>query len=135
MKNGAVLESTCVYGRPINVVAKHGSNDIVVALLAAGSPVDDNPDVFCSCNPLQDAARGGHTTVATTLLANGANVNFGSVSCWTALHVAAAQNHADVVDLLAHAGADLDPVAGEDTETRLHRVPSWSFRTRVRSLC
>ena len=62
--------------RPINVAAEHGSNAVVGALLAAGSYVDRNPDKRIVSNPLQGAAKHGHAYVVTTLLNNGADVNF-----------------------------------------------------------
>lgn len=124
LKYGADLEETAGYSRsrPINVAASHGNNDVVVALLAAGSPVDYNPDKYYELTPLQDAASGGHVAVARTLLANGANVNFGAVGCWTALHSAVGDNHADVVEVLMRAGADPEMPYGEDCETPLHRA-------------
>lgn len=122
IKYGADLECGSAYGRPINSPAKHGNDAAVVALLTAGSPVDYNPDNYDEFTPLQDAAMGGHAAVATTLLNNGADVNFVSVDGLTALHGAARNNHPDVVDVLMQAGAHPDVEAGEAGATPLHRA-------------
>ena len=123
LKLGADRESlaTSAPRRPINIAAKHGKIDVVVALLAAGSPVDYSCRHSRALTPLEDAAYGGHTAVAKTLLANGANVNGAGGGC-TPLHAAAGANHVDVVDVLLQAGADPNPLAVGDLDTPLHQA-------------
>ena len=122
LKHGADIEKTaiCPRNRPMNVAAKHGHTDVVVALLAAGSPADHGLEEYFERTPLQNAASGGHASVVKTLLANGADVNFQGADCYTALHLSAGENYADVVDVLMEAGADPEMVAGMDSETPLH---------------
>ena len=122
MQYGADLEEIggYVHGRPINVASRHGTGDVVVALLAAWNPVDYNPVKSNGLTPLQDAAAGGHVAVAETLLANGANVNFQSDGVWAALHSAARENHADVV------GVRMRPAR---TATLRSTLPSRSLHT------
>lgn len=61
-------------------------------------------------------------TVGTTLLNNGADVNFVSADAFTALHGAVAKNHPGVVEIILQAGADAEHEADEDAVTPLHRA-------------
>lgn len=56
---------------------------------------------------LQQAAWGGHSTVATALIEAGADLNIRSKSGRAALHDAATNGQQAMVDLLLQAGADL----------------------------
>ena len=59
--------------------------------------------------PLSLAARGGCLVAVSTLVRAGANLERTDSAGWTALHHAASQRHADVVDYLLAHGAAQEP--------------------------
>ena len=59
--------------------------------------------------PLSLAARGGCLVAVSTLVRMGANLERTDSAGWTALHHAASQRHADVVDYLLAHGAAQEP--------------------------
>lgn len=69
-------------------------------------------DVVEAINPtvkLMYLANEGDLQGIEELLDDGTDVNFSDIDGRTAVHVAACQGHADVVELLLRRGADVDP--------------------------
>ncbi|RWR96251.1 serine/threonine-protein kinase STY8-like protein [Cinnamomum micranthum f. kanehirae] len=67
------------------------------------------PEVIEPTIRLMYLANEGDLEGIVELLESGTNVNFTDIDGRTALHVAACQGHADVVDLLLRSGAEVDP--------------------------
>lgn len=67
------------------------------------------PEVIEPTIRLMYLANEGDLEGIEELLESGTNVNFTDIDGRTALHVAACQGHADVVDLLLRSGAEVDP--------------------------
>lgn len=67
------------------------------------------PEVMEPTIRLMYLANEGDLEGIVELLESGTNVNFTDIDGRTALHVAACQGHADVVDLLLRSGAEVDP--------------------------
>ena len=92
---------------PLELAAGRGSAPLVEALLVAGAdPNSTRPE---GETVLMAAARTGSVDVLRLLLAHGADV--GAREDWrgqTALHWAAAENHAPAVHALVELGADVD---------------------------
>ena len=91
---------------PLWLAATNGNAPITELLLEAGA----NPNLGLStgATPIMGAARTGHVAVARALLAHGANANAHDTRRGqTALMWAAAEQHADLVQLLIQAGADI----------------------------
>jgi ankyrin repeat protein len=92
---------------PLGEAAAKGDLDMIALLLEAGADVESaNPE---GQTALMAVARTGNIAAAELLLGHGANVN--AVEGWggqTALHWAAARQHADMVNLLITEGANVE---------------------------
>ncbi|XP_077359559.1 ankyrin repeat and SOCS box protein 3 isoform X2 [Festucalex cinctus] len=88
------------------LAAKRGHLDAVRLLLKARANVDQlTNDLSC---PLYAAVSNGHKDVVQLLVSKGAKLNrWHTASCWTCLHQAVYQNHADIVRILVRT-ADLE---------------------------
>jgi ankyrin repeat protein len=85
--------------------ASQGDAESVKALVEAGAPVDQgHRQADRGLTALIYSARGGHLLTAQILLEQGANVN-AERSGMTALKMATAQGHTEMVRLLEEAGA------------------------------
>jgi ankyrin repeat protein len=111
LDKGANANAKNRYGiTPLAEAAQNGNAAIVERLLAAGADV--NAALPEGDTPLMIASRTGSVPVVKMLLSKGAAVD--ARDAWhgeTALMWAAGENHAEVVDLLARAGADLNAKA------------------------
>jgi ankyrin repeat protein len=111
----------------LQAAAERGDTAIVAFLLAAGAdPKSETYKYFGVTTPLGMAARQGHIAVARMLLAHGARVDGGHRdSIGTPLADAVEGGHADMVKLLAGAGATLHAVTGD-----YRRIPVLHLATR-----
>lgn len=118
------LDST---GRPLlALAARQGLTDVVTTLLNAGASVDAADEI--GFTPLMEAAREGQVGTASLLLDASADVNHVSLPTGMALgtiHMAALSGSIDMIDLVAHAGANID-LQGRDGGTAL----SWSLSNK-----
>ena len=81
-----------------------GDAEAIEKLLARGVPVDATND-YLGRTPLIVATMSGHTRIVGILLARGADVNAKDMEGWTAMRYARGFGRADIVELLAKAGA------------------------------
>ncbi len=81
-----------------------GDAETVQKLLSRGFPVDATDD-YLGRTPLIVATMSGHTRIVAILLAKGADVRARDMEGWTAMRYARGFGHADIVALLAKAGA------------------------------
>nr|CAD7202069.1 unnamed protein product [Timema douglasi] len=109
---GADLEAMDRHGQTsINLAARHGYQDVVAVLLAAGAQAD-----HADCDgwtALRAAAWGGHTQVVESLLEHGATVDCADTDQRTALRAAAWGGHEEVVLALLRHGADVNRMDDE----------------------
>ncbi|XP_063219740.1 ankyrin repeat domain-containing protein 50 [Bacillus rossius redtenbacheri] len=107
MCRNANLEATDRHGQaPLNLAARHGYEDVVSVLLAAGAQAD-----HADCDgwtALRAAAWGGHTQVVEALLEHGAAVDCADSDQRTALRAAAWGGHEEIVLALLQHGADVN---------------------------
>lgn len=107
---GALATGTDQTHRPwIARAARTGKLKALNALLSSGANVDSRDQI--GFTPLMEAAREGRKEVIEALLAKGANPKAKAGSNGlelTALHLAAIGGHADVIELLASKGVDLN---------------------------
>ncbi|MBO6506197.1 MAG: ankyrin repeat domain-containing protein [Kordiimonadaceae bacterium] len=112
---GASANAKDFTGRPVlGMAARTGNVELVKRLLEAGGVVDAPDEI--GFTPLMEAARDGKIEVVRFLLAEGANPNHASEASalfLTPMHMAGLSGSADMVQLLADAGADIDPVGRE----------------------
>lgn len=90
-------------GTPLLLAAFRGHSKIVNLLIKAGASVDKTSSLFKDshgCSPLLVAALQGHTECVRVLLASGANAKLRADDGRTALMIAKAGNHTEVVRLL-----------------------------------
>lgn len=81
--------------------------------MATGSGTDDDVDgdpEIPNVIRLMYMAKDGNVDGIMDLLNSGTDVNFADIDGRTALHVAACQNFADVVELLLKNGSKIDPI-------------------------
>nr|CAD7404123.1 unnamed protein product [Timema cristinae] len=108
----ADLEAMDRHGQTsINLAARHGYQDVVAVLLAAGAQAD-----HADCDgwtALRAAAWGGHTQVVESLLEHGATVDCADTDQRTALRAAAWGGHEEVVLALLRHGADVNRMDDE----------------------
>lgn len=69
---------------------------------------------------LIEATRAGDSDAVASLIAEGADLNLATGDGMTALHWAAQSGHADILDLLLEAGAEVDPTTRIGSYTPLH---------------
>lgn len=117
---GASANAVDFSGRPVlALAARTGNINIVNLLIGSGADVDAVDEIGFSA--LMEAARDGKIEVAKQLIAKGADVNRRAKEnalFLTPMHMAALSGNADMVQLLADAGAALDPL-GRDKGTPL----------------
>ena len=95
-------------------------NERLKQLVDEDSTIAKRADVF-GMTPLHWAARAGAVDCATTLLANGANVNAQNNGHRVPLHLASDANDEDMIRLLARRNADLN-AQDRKGRTPLHRA-------------
>ena len=113
---GADIETKDVVGHsPLLLACRSGSLDTVKLLVRAGAGVRVTCLIFVACyvyigtTCLTIAASCGHTETVRYLLGlKEVEVHHATDDGCTALHLAADNNHADVVQVLIDAGADID---------------------------
>jgi ankyrin repeat protein len=110
LANGANVHASDSTGRSaLGLAARSGQLELARALLEAGARVDA-PDLI-GYTPLLEAARDGKLELATLLLAHKANISHRSADNGlglTALHLATAGGHQELVKLLVARGAAID---------------------------
>ncbi|KAB7494203.1 Ankyrin-3 [Armadillidium nasatum] len=77
----------------------NGEEEIVKVLLKNGANAN-LPQITCNYTPLHCAAQDGKTNIAALLLENGANVNALTSNGFSSVHLAAANGHVQVIELL-----------------------------------
>ena len=92
---------------PLLKAAHSGRIDEVLAVIAAGSHVDERP--INGLTVLQEAASHGYTRLVAALINAGASLNIKNTqSGHTALHIATINGHSPVVSVLVRAGAKVN---------------------------
>lgn len=108
---GASANAADFTGRPVlGLAARSGNTDIVKRLVSAGADVDAADEIGFTA--LMEAARNGKTQVVQYLLTENVDFNRRSEASalhLTPMHMAAISGDAAIVDLLADAGATVDP--------------------------
>ena len=107
-------------GRPLHLASCSGALEVVKMLVEAGAGVNVTDDDGNTCLIL--AAHYGHTETVRYLVGlPEVDVNHRDSNNETALHCAVTEGHPDVVQVLIHAGADID-TKNEDGDSPLHRA-------------
>ncbi|CAG0903543.1 unnamed protein product, partial [Cyprideis torosa] len=96
----------------LHVATDRGHTSSVACLLEMGAPVDAAEKKW-KATPLHLACDKGHFHCAQLLLNAGAGVNFQTTDGRTPFLMAAAGNHVEILELLAHFGADISLPNGE----------------------
>lgn len=113
---GVSANATDFTGRPVlELAARTGNVEFVKRLIDAGAEVDAVDEIGFSA--MMEAARDGHIEVTRYLLEQGADANRRSKAnalFLTPMHLAGLSGKAEMVKLLAEAGANLDPLGRED---------------------
>ena len=113
---GASANATDFTGRPIlGLAARTGNAELVKRLVSAGADVDAVDEIGFTA--LMEATRDGKVNVVKFLLETGANPNHRSEASalyLAPMHMAGLSGGADMVQILADAGADIDPKGRED---------------------
>lgn len=113
---GVSANSTDLSGRPVlEAAARSGNLAIVERLVMAGAEVDAVDEIGFTA--LMEAARDGKVDVARFLLEMGANPNHrsGENALFLApMHMAGLSGMPEMVQLLADAGAEVDPLGREN---------------------
>ncbi|GAB4813625.1 hypothetical protein N2152v2_000671 [Parachlorella kessleri] len=119
LKYGADIDGGNEGGRtPLSLAAMFGQASAVQTLLGAAANV--NARGSDGTSPLRCAAQSGSVDCGKALLEAGADIQADyAVTCWTALHIAAAQGHTDFVKLLLAGGASKE-ATDTDGNTPLH---------------
>jgi len=119
----------------LHLAAVGCSPDVISALLGAGLSPTAVSGVGARHTPVRLAVQHGNVA-AIPLLVSPGTVNLADQDGFTALHAAAAYDHAGMVDALVGAGADVNAVsATEACETALHIACSRRRLDNVRRLC
>ena len=115
---GADIEARDDMGRsPLHLACRSGALAVMKNLVAAGAGVCGTCNFGNTC--LIFAAYHGHTETVRYLVGlKDVDVNHKGVDDWSALFCAVGQNHADVVNVLIDAGADIE-TRDEDSYTPL----------------
>ena len=87
-----------------------GHAETVIALLAAGAPVNAASRETMKMSPLGSAMAAERNDIARMLIAHGADVNAKAENNLTPLHTAAARGNLDSAKLLLEHGADINAV-------------------------
>lgn len=113
---GASANATDFTGRPVlGLAARTGNIAIVERLLDAGAEADAEDEIGFTA--LMEAARDGKHDIVKLLLSRGVDANHRSRESalfLTPMHMAGLSGSAQMVQLLADAGAALDPKGRED---------------------
>lgn len=117
---------------PLLVAARAGKPEAAGALLEAGAHVDAR-DVAYGETALHKAAMIGHSELARTLIAHGADLNASSKAGSTPLHIAATANREEVARILLASGADVNARDALGL-TPLHRAVSLDAPALVKLL-
>jgi hypothetical protein len=88
----------------IMLASKGGNEALVLELVKRGAEVNARNEI--GCDALMNASRSGHTAVVAVLLNHGADPNTRNYN-WTALGLAAANDHLPICLLLVARAADL----------------------------
>ncbi|KAK7475564.1 hypothetical protein BaRGS_00033197 [Batillaria attramentaria] len=106
LESHASVESLDSFGRTaLHIAAQSGNAEFVGVLLEFGSSV--NAKDLCGKTSLELAFEGGHHEAIAALVHRGAQLNAPLPGCKsTLLHLACAENNADLVNLLLECGAD-----------------------------
>lgn len=88
----------------LSYAAERGQKEIVEMLIAKGADVNARRGYPAGDRPLHSAVRAGHKDVVEQLLAHGANVNAKNDEGRTALSLAQAKGHTEIVELLRRHG-------------------------------
>ncbi len=113
---GVAVDTLDFTDRPVlALAARLGHGAIVERLLAAGAPVDQVDAI--GFTPLMEAVRDGQLETASMLLEAGADANHRSEATalyLTPMHMAGLSGKPAMVQLLAEAGAKVDPLGREN---------------------
>ena len=113
---GASANATDFSGRPVLGLAARTGNMTVIRRLVAAGAITDTPDEI-GFTPLMEAVRDGKLEVARYLLSQGADANHrsnASALFLAPMHMAGLSGSSEMVQLLADAGAAIDPKGRED---------------------
>jgi ankyrin repeat protein len=132
IRAGANVNVRNNYGvSPLALAAKNGNVAIISQLMKAGADPDDKVNYVNSDEtPLMHAARAGRVDAVNLLLLAGAKVN--ARESWngqTALHWAAAEGHAAVVEALIAGGADIRQPSNARTTPFMFAVRKGDMRS------
>ncbi len=113
---GTSANATDFSGRPIlGLAARTGNVELVARLVEAGAEADAVDEIGFS--PLMEAVRDNKIDVARYLISLDADVNrrsYANALYLTPMHMAGLSGNPDMVQLLADAGADIDPKGREN---------------------
>lgn len=105
---------------PLHLACRAGNLQIVEILLNAGANLESKSSIT-GATPLLVAIAENHPDIAKLLIGKGANVNATNIARGTALHIAAFNHQASLVQLLIAHGAKVDAKT-EDGKTPLDSV-------------
>lgn len=119
--------------QPLHLAANSGRLEALELLLAAGASLAKAGDGSVT-SPVYLAASNGHAAVLRRLLELGADPAQPSTGGWTPMHAAAQEDHAEVIGLLAAAGASTEAQLQGSTFTPLHIAVLHDRAAAVRAL-
>jgi len=128
--SGWLEQSVCVDSHnpkgwaPLHLAAFFGHGRAVALLLDAGAHINIRSVQAGTCNgctPLHAAVVTGRSAISQTLLKRGASVTERDEAGYTALHLAVAIGHVDLVKRLLLAGAPINALVGDETALGLAR--------------
>ena len=116
VENGEdVNQRISIFGEPplhMAIASKKPNISTIRTLL--DNEADVNMTDYNGWTALHHAAHKGDLEASVELIQNGANVNAYSTSMKTPMHLAAYYNHAEIIHLLASAGASLEGVSNDE---------------------